>query len=59
LRDSTAVILSNLCMEQDRKVYFKEIDTMGRNVTPEQMAANQAAAQASYTRSLVAKKKVS
>ncbi len=59
LRDSTAVILSNLCMEQDRKVYFKEIDTLGRNVTPEQMAASIAASQASYARSLAAKKKVS
>jgi predicted dehydrogenase len=59
LRDSTAVMLSNMCMEQDRKVYFKEIDTLGRNVTPEQMAANLAASQGSYARSLAAKKKVS
>ena len=59
LRDSTAVILSNLCMDQERRVYFKEIDTLGANVTPQQMAANLAASQSSYTKSLAAKKKVS
>src|SRR5258708_17251996 len=59
LADSTAVILSNLCMDQERRVYFKEMDTMGRNVSPQQMAASFAASQSSYTRSLVAKKKVS
>ena len=47
LRDSTAVILSNLCMEQERRVYFKEIETLGANVTPQQMAANLAASQSS------------
>lgn len=59
LRDSTAVMLSNLCMEQERRVYFKELETLGRNVTPQQMAANLAASQSSYTKSLAAKKKVS
>ena len=59
LRDSTAVILSNLCMDQERRVYFKEIETLGANVTPQQMAANLAASQASYSKSLAAKKKVS
>jgi hypothetical protein len=46
-------------MEQERRVYFKEMDTLGKNVTPQQMSANLAAAQASYTKSLAAKKKVS
>jgi hypothetical protein len=46
-------------MEQERRVYFKEIDTLGANVTPQQMAANLAASQSSYTKSLAAKKKVS
>ena len=59
LRDSTAVILSNLCMDQERRVYFKEIETLGKDVTPQQMSANIAAAQASYGKSLAAKKKVS
>jgi predicted dehydrogenase len=59
LRDSTAVILSNICMHEERRVLFKEIETMGKNVTPQQMAANLAASQSSYTRSLAAKKKVS
>lgn len=30
LNDSIAVMLSNIAMEKDRKVYFKEIDTMGK-----------------------------
>jgi predicted dehydrogenase len=59
LRDSTAVILSNLCMDEERRVFFKEIETMGRNVTPQQMAANIAAARSSYSKSIAAKKKVS
>jgi hypothetical protein len=59
LRDSTAVILSNRCMDQERRVDFKEIDTLGRDVTPQQMAANIASAQASYSRSIAAGKKVS
>ena len=59
LRDSTAVILSNLCMDQERRVFFKEIETMGRDVTPQQMAANISAAQSSYSKSIAAKKKVS
>jgi predicted dehydrogenase len=59
LRDSTAVILSNMCMDQERRVYFKEIETLGKDVTPQQMSANIAAAEASYSKSLAAKKKVS
>ena len=58
LRDSTAVILSNICMEEERRVYFKEIDMMGTDVTPQQMAANLAASQSSYSKSIAAKKKV-
>jgi len=59
LRDSTSVILSNICMEQERRVNFSEMETMGKNVTPQQMAANLATAQSSYSRSIAAKKKVS
>jgi hypothetical protein len=29
LADSTAVILSNLAMDEGRRVYFNEIDKMG------------------------------
>ena len=29
LNDSIGVILSNLCMDQERRVYFNEIDKMG------------------------------
>jgi hypothetical protein len=59
LRDSSAVMLSNLCMDEERRVFFKEIETMGRDVTSQQMAANIAAAQSSYSKSIAAKKKVS
>ncbi|HTS31794.1 MAG TPA: Gfo/Idh/MocA family oxidoreductase [Bryobacteraceae bacterium] len=34
LADSVAVILSNLAMDEGRKVYFNEIDKMGRGETP-------------------------
>ena len=34
LADSTAVILSNLAMDLERRVYFNEIDKMGRGATP-------------------------
>jgi len=30
LNDSIGVILSNLCMDQERRVYFNEIDKMGQ-----------------------------
>ena len=59
LRDSTAVMLSNLCMDQERRVYFSEIDKLAADVTPEKMTADFAAAQSTYMRSLAAKKKVS
>jgi predicted dehydrogenase len=58
LADSIAVMLSNIAMQEDRKVFFKEIETLGRDVTPQQMAANTAASEGSYTRSLAAKKKM-
>ncbi len=58
LADSTAVILSNLCMLEDRKVYFTEIDKLGRNMTPQQMAESHAKAEDSYVRSLQAKHRV-
>ena len=58
LNDSIAVILSNLCMDQDRKVFFKEIDTLGRDVTEQQWAAAIAASESSYGKSLAAKKKM-
>ena len=56
LADSTAVMLSNLCMEQDRKVFFKEMDTLGKNGDPKQMEATLAKAEVSYQRSLANKK---
>jgi predicted dehydrogenase len=59
LRDSMAVMLSNMCMDQERRVFFKEIETLGKNVPPQQMAANIASAQSSYSKSVAAKKKVS
>jgi predicted dehydrogenase len=36
LADSIAVILSNLAMDEGRRVYMKEIDTMGRGAAPQQ-----------------------
>lgn len=33
LADSTAVILSNIAMDENRRVYFKEIDTMGTDIS--------------------------
>ena len=34
LADSTAVILSNLAMDEGRRVYFSEIEKMGRGEKP-------------------------
>jgi hypothetical protein len=36
LADSISVMLSNLAMDQDRKVYFNEIEKMGKEPTPSQ-----------------------
>ncbi len=58
LRDSTAVILSNLCMQEERRVYFNEIDKMGADGKPDQYAADFAKRDASYRQSLANKKKV-
>jgi len=58
LNDSKAVILSNLCMEEDRKVKFAEFDNMGRDVTEQQWQAAVAKSEQSYTNSLAAKKKM-
>ena len=35
LADSIAVIMSNTAMDENRRVYFSEIDKMGRNPGPE------------------------
>ncbi len=58
LADSKAVILSNLCLDQDRKVQFSEFDKLGRDVSPEQWQANIAKSEQSYFNSLAAKKKM-
>lgn len=39
LMDSTAVMLSNLCMDEQRRVYFSEIDKLGRAPAPPAKAA--------------------
>ena len=39
MADSVAVILSNMAMDEGRKVYFNEIEKMGKGVTPTQVAA--------------------
>jgi len=56
LADSTAVILSNLCMEEDRKVFFKEMETLGKNADSKKMEAELEKAEASYKQSLANKK---
>lgn len=33
LADSTAIMLSNLAMDENRRVYFKEIETMGTDIS--------------------------
>lgn len=58
LNDSKAVILSNLCMDEDRKVKFSEFDGLGRDVTPQQWQANVTKSEQSYANSLNAKKKM-
>jgi hypothetical protein len=56
LADSTAVILSNLCMEQDRKVFFKEMETLGANGNPQQMETELEKAETAYSKSIANKK---
>ena len=58
LNDSKAVILSNLCMEEDRRVQFSEFEQLGRNVTPQQWQAAVTKAEQSYVNSITAKKKM-
>ena len=45
-------------MDEGRRVFFKEIETPGKDVTPQELAANIAAAQSGYSKSVAAKKKV-
>ncbi len=56
LADSTAVILSNICLEQDRKVFFKEMETLGANANPQQMEGDLQKAEQSYRASVANKK---
>jgi len=58
LNDSIAVILSNLCMREERRVYFSEIDKMGRDETEPQFQAVFGKSFDSYKRSLAARKKI-
>jgi predicted dehydrogenase len=43
LADSTAVILSNIAMDENRRVFFKEIETMGMPAPPAPAAAKPSA----------------
>jgi hypothetical protein len=43
-------------MEQDRKVFFKEMETLGANATPEQMETELQKAETAYQKSLANKK---
>ena len=56
LHDSIAVMLSNMAMEQDRKVRFDEIDSMGKNTSPQDMESALQIAEADYLKSLENKK---
>ena len=58
LNDSTAVILSNLCMREDRKVLFSEIENMGRDVNEQDYWKQLQKTEESYSKSIAAKKKV-
>ena len=58
MRDSIAVILSNLCMREERRVYFSEIDKMGRDETEPQFQTAFGKSFESYKRSLAARKKI-
>ena len=49
LADSTAVILSNLAMDEGRRVYTKEIETMGRGTAPERKTPGGAPAEVRKT----------
>jgi predicted dehydrogenase len=58
LNDSTAIILSNLCVREERRVYFNEIDKMGRDQNEAQFTARLDRSRASYRQSLAARKKI-
>jgi predicted dehydrogenase len=58
LNDSIAVILSNLAMRDERRVYFNEIDKMGRDENEADFLARVTKSQDSYKRSLAARKKM-
>jgi hypothetical protein len=58
LRDSTAVILSNLAMREDRKVLFSEIDKLESNMTEQDYLHQLEKREESYRRSLAAGHKV-
>jgi hypothetical protein len=42
LADSTMVMLSNLCMDENRRVYFNEIDKMGKGAPAPTSSAKKA-----------------
>jgi predicted dehydrogenase len=56
LHDSIAVMLSNMAMLEDRKVLFSEMDSLGKNVSPQNMERNLQVAEADYMKSLANKK---
>jgi hypothetical protein len=56
LHDSIAVMLSNMAMQEDRKVLFNEMDSLGKNVSPQDMERNLQVAEADYMKSLANKK---
>ncbi|HZU26826.1 MAG TPA: Gfo/Idh/MocA family oxidoreductase [Bryobacteraceae bacterium] len=58
LNDSIGVILSNLCMREERKVMFSEIENMGRDMSEAEYWQQLAKTEESYRRSVAAKKKV-
>src|SRR6185437_8521390 len=58
LHDSTAVMASNLAMREERRVYFKEIEDLDKNMTEDQYNAQFAKSEESYRQSLAAGHKV-
>ena len=58
LRDSTAVILSNLAMKEERKVFFNEIDKMDANISEQEYLKKLETSEESYRQSLAAVHKV-
>lgn len=58
LNDSIAVMLSNLCMKEERRVNFSEIESMGKDMSEQDYLNGLAKSEQSYIQSLAAKKKV-